>query len=155
MHLIKDRKDQTYIDDTLERLRLSGYLYNPEERMRVAMALFSLRKKSVSNYIDAIFDIIRKSHDNRRFMHLFAKAFIEMLDMYISNESRRIDALTGSGTDATEIRQMIKALSLRLLLGGGDNDSQLELYRSMHYRYVSLLSTANSVQLLYLSLIHI
>ncbi|MCI9172441.1 helix-turn-helix domain-containing protein [uncultured Duncaniella sp.] len=152
LHLIKDRKDQTYIDDTLERLRLSGYLYNPEERMRVAMALFSLRKKSVSNYIDAIFDIIRKSHDNRRFMHLFAKAFIEMLDMYISNESRRIDALTGSGTDATEIRQMIKALSLRLLLGGGDNDSQLELYRSMHYRYVSLLSTANSVQLLYKSL---
>lgn len=151
LHLIRDKKDQTYIDDTLERLRLSGYLYNPEERMRVAMALFSLRKKSVSNYIDAIFDIIRQSHDNRRFMQLFAKAFIEMLDMYISNESRRIDAATGQGSDSTPIRRMIKALSLRLLLGG-DPQSQLQLYRSMLYRYVTLIATANSGMLMQKSL---
>lgn len=152
LRLIKEKKDKTYVDDTLERLKLSGYLYNPEERMRVAMALFTLRKKSVSNYIDAIFDIIRQSHDNRRFMHLFEKAFIEMLDMYISNESRHVDSLTSSTTDPTSIRRMIKALSLRLLLGGRDNGKQMQLYRSMHYRYVTLISNVNSSRLLHKSL---
>lgn len=149
LQLIMDKKDQTYVDDTLERLRLSGYLYNPEERMRVAMALFSLRKKSVSNYIDAIFDIIRQSHENRRFMHLFAKAFIDMLDMYISNESRHVDSITSLAADPTGVRRMIKALSLRLLLGFGEGDTtQMQLYRSMHYRYVTLVTGVNSSKLL-------
>lgn len=143
---IKAREDQTYIDETLERLKMSGYLYRPEERMRVAMALFSLRKKSVSKYIDDIFDIIRDSHSNPRFMQLFSKAFIEMLDMYIANESRHIDVLTGS-TERTAIQQMVKALSLRLLLSSSDSDSQRVLYRSKLYRYATLLATVNADQL--------
>lgn len=143
---INAREDQKYIDETLERLKLSGYLYKPEERMRVAMALFSLRKKSVSQYIDDIFDIIRLSHSNPRFMHLFSKAFVEMLDMYIANESRHIDVLTGP-TERTAIQQMVKALSLRLLLQGEETDYQRALYRSKLYRYVTLLVTVNADQL--------
>ncbi|MCM1164263.1 MAG: ATP-binding protein [Muribaculaceae bacterium] len=143
---IIDRKEQVFIDETLERLKLSGYLYKPEERMRVAMAIFSLRKKSVSQYIDDIFDIIRLSHSNPRFMHLFSKAFVEMLDMYIANESRHIDLLTGP-TERTAIQQMVKALSLRLLLPGDETDSQRALYRSKLYRYVTLLATVNADQL--------
>ncbi len=137
-NLIVEKKDRSYIDETLERLKLSGYLYNPEERMRVAMALFSLRKKSVSSYIDDILDIICESHSNTRFMHLFAKAFVEMLDMYISNESRYIDVLTGM-TEKTAIMQMIKALSIRLLLKGNESESQRAMYRSMLYRYATLV----------------
>lgn len=140
-NLIIEKRDRSYIDETLERLKLSGYLYNPEERMRVAMALFSLRKKSVSSYIDNILDIICESHSNTRFMHLFAKAFVEMLDMYISNESRYIDVLTGM-TDRTAIFQMIKALSIRLLLTGNESASQRALYRSMLYRYATLVVMA-------------
>lgn len=143
---IINRQEQQYIDETLERLKLSGYLYKPEERMRVAMALFTLRKKSVSQYIDDIFDIIRVSHSNPRFMHLFSKAFVEMLDMYIVNESRHIDVLTGP-TERTAIQQMVKALSLRLLLPGDETDSQRALYRSRLYRYVTLLATVNADQL--------
>ncbi|MCM1522596.1 MAG: ATP-binding protein [Muribaculaceae bacterium] len=143
---IISRQDQRYIDETLERLKLSGYLYKPEERMRVAMAIFSLRKKSVSQYIDDIFDIIRLSHSNQRFMHLFSKAFVEMLDMYIASESRHIDLLTGP-TERTAIQQMVKALSLRLLLPGEETDSQRALYRSKLYRYVTLLATVNADQL--------
>lgn len=143
--------DQKYIDETLDRLKLSGYLYRPEERMRVTMALFSLRKKSVSQYIDDIFDIISASHSNARFMHLFSKAFVEMLDMYIANESRHIDVLTGP-TERTAIRQMIKALSLRLLLPGEESDSQRIIYRSKLYRYVTLLATVNADQMVKKSL---
>lgn len=148
---IISREDQKYIDETLERLKLSGYLYRPEERMRVAMALFSLRKKSVSNYIDDIFDIIRDSHSNPRFMKLFSQAFIEMLDMYITNESRHIDVLTGS-TERTAIQQMVKALSLRLLLSSSDSDQLRTRYRSKLYRYATLLATVNSEQLVRKSL---
>lgn len=148
---IINRQEQKYIDETLERLKLSGYLYRPEERMRVAMALFTLRKKSVSQYIDDIFDIIRLSHSNPRFMHLFSKAFVEMLDMYIANESRHIDVLTGP-TDRTAIQQMVKALSLRLLLQGDETDAQRTLYRSKLYRYVTLLATVGSDQLVKKSL---
>ncbi len=150
LRLIVDKKDQIYIDETLERLKLSGYLYNPEERMRVAMALFSLRKDSVSNYIDDIFDIIRDSHSNHRFMHLFARAFVDMLDMYISNGSRHMDLLT-SGTERTAIIQMIKALSLRLLLFA-DTDDMKSMYRSMLYRYVTLVTRVDDGKLMEKSL---
>lgn len=152
--LMVAKRDQTFIDETMDRLKLSGYLYNPEERMRVAMALFSLRRDSVSNYIDDIFDIICDSHGNHRFMHLFAKAFVEMLDMYISNESRHIDVLT-STTERTAIVRIIKALSLRLLLYKEREterivspEGQEDLYRSMLYRYVTLLSRAGADNLL-------
>lgn len=141
---IIDKEDQKFIDGTLERLKLSGYLYKPEERMRVAMALFTLRKKAVSQYIDDIFDIIRDSHSNDRFMKLFSKAFVEMLDMYIANESRFIDVLTSSSTNRTAIQQMIRALSLRLLLPADETEEQRALYRSKLYRYVTLEASVNS-----------
>lgn len=140
-NLIIEKRDRVFIDETLERLKLSGYLYKPEERMRVAMALFSLRKKSVSNYIDDILDIICESHSNARFMHLFANAFVEMLDMYISNESRHVDVLTGM-TDRTAVYQMIKALAIRLLLKGKETEEQRSFYRSMLYRYATLVVLA-------------
>lgn len=147
VRLIVEKEEQKYINETLERLKVSGYLYNPEERMRVAMALFTLRRTSVSGYIDDIFDIIRDSHSNSRFMKLFAKAFVEMLDMYIATESRYIDLLTGP-TERTPIQQMIKALSLRLLLPGDESDNVRALYRSKLYRYVTLLVNVNTEQLM-------
>lgn len=149
--LILEKKDQTFIDETLDRLKLSGYLYNPEERMRVAMALFSMMKKSVSRYIDDILDIICESHTNARFMHLFAKAFVEMLDMYIINESRYIDVLTGL-TDRTAVFQMIKALAIRLLLSERDTESLRSLYRSKIYRYATLVVNAGRENLIKKSL---
>lgn len=141
------RREQDFIDQTLERLKLSGYLYKPEERMRVTMALFTLRKKTISQYIDDIFDIIRQSHSNTRFMHLFSNAFIEMLDMYIANESRHVDVLT-SATDRIAIQQIIKALALRILLQSDETDTQRALYRSRLYRYVTLLTSVGADQLI-------
>ncbi|MDE5750332.1 MAG: hypothetical protein K2H87_06155, partial [Duncaniella sp.] len=149
---IIDKEDRAYIDGTLERLKLSGYLYKPEERMRVAMAIFTLRKQAVSQYIDDIFDIIRDSHSNDRFMKLFSKAFVEMLDMYIANGTRYIDVLTSSATNRTAIQQMIKALSLRLLLPGDETPGERALYRSKLYRYATLEASVNSDQLVRKSL---
>ncbi|MDE6556529.1 MAG: ATP-binding protein, partial [Duncaniella sp.] len=148
LRYIIDGKDQMFIDETLERLKLSGYLYRPEERMRVMMALFTLRKKTVSRYIDDIFDIIRDSHANERFMQLFANAFIEMLDMYIANESRFVNVLTSTEdiSHRMMIQQMIKALALRLLLHkpGQTPDSTIAIYRSMLYRYTTLVQSVSS-----------
>lgn len=147
LDLIVDREHEKYLNDTLTRLKVSGYLYNPEERMRVAMALFTLMSDTVSDYIDNIFDIICDSHSRPRFMKLFSKAFVEMLDMYISNESRKIDLLTGP-SERKAIQQMIKALALRLLLPGDESENMRALYRAKLYRYVTLLVNINSEQLI-------
>ena len=148
MQYIDEGRDQDFIDETLTRLKLSGYLYRPEERMRVMMSLFTLRKKTVTKYIDDIFDIIRDSYANERFMQIFANAFVEMLDMYIANESRFINVLTSVEDTAHRmmLHQMIRALALRILLHrpGVDPDSTIAIYRSMLYRYTTLVQSVDS-----------
>lgn len=150
VELVESRRDMSYIADVLERLKRTGYLYQPEKRMRVAMAIFSMQRKKVNHFIADILDIIRHSHDKRRFMHLFSKAFIELLDAYIVNEAKVTDTFT-PGMDRELLNQMITALTIRLLLGKDlydDTATDYLLYHSMLYRYATLIADSRHEVLL-------
>lgn len=140
LRLEHDKLDQKFIDETFERLSISEYLYRPERRMRVAMSLFLLRRKSMRHYISRIFSIIKEKHSKRRFMELFRGAFVEMLDIFISSQENDSRVIV-SNWDTVTTSEMVEALAIQLLLtadAGGGALSQ-PVYKSMLYRHASLL----------------
>jgi hypothetical protein len=141
--LLLDGREQTFINDAIDTLKLSGYLYQPERRMRVLMSLFTLRTEYIRRYVADIFDIIRDRHAQPRFDKLFSKAFIEMLDIFIQNESKLVDA----GNKAS-LREIVAALAMQLLLTSGRDFSSWNLYRAMLYRYASMLIDKRSSALI-------
>lgn len=151
VELKESKKYTAYVADLLDRLKTSGCLYQPERKMRVAMAIFTLKGKTVTHFIREIFDIIQARHADRRFMHLFSKAFIEMLDVYIANESKTVD-LYATAAGRNDVYPIIRALAMRLLLTQGDRAAMAEdtylLYRSMLYRYSTLVANVNLGMLL-------
>jgi hypothetical protein len=141
--LLLDGREQTFINDAIDTLKLSGYLYQPERRMRVLMSLFTLRTEYIRRYVADIFDIIRDRHAQPRFDKLFSKAFIEMLDIFIQNESKLVD----TGNKAS-VREMVAALAMHLLLTSGREFASWNLYRTMLYRYASMLIDKRSSALI-------
>ena len=135
------QSEQDYIDDHLERLKNTGYLYNPEKTMRVIMSLFTMRQESVQDYIQDIFDIISKGHDNDRFMTQFRQAFTEMLDVYIWNEVKEVNLIPKiyNAVSKQRVEEMVEALAIQLLLLEGIDHEDKSLYRSMLYRFASII----------------
>ena len=150
LNLIIEGRSQWYIDDNLERLKHSGYLYQPEKKMRVMMSIFTLRQESVQSYIQDIFDIIREGHDNERFMEQFSNAFVEMLDVYIWNESKSVNLISSiyDTVSKQRIEEMAEALAIQLILVDKKVYGDKALCRSMLYRFASLITPMFSNSLL-------
>ena len=153
MTLLRDGNYQTYVDDCLHRLRHTGYLYQPETKMRVLMSLFTLRQESVQGFIEDIFAVIRDGQQREQFMQQFKGAFIEMLDIYIWHERRTVDLLTSTDDEASRlaIEHMTEALAIQLLLVDQEECDDYMLYRSMLYRCASLLMPGQADVLLQFS----
>lgn len=146
----EEGKGQLFADSTLQRLSRSGYLFQPERRMRTLMSLFNLSHQSVQGYIQSIFDIIRRDHDRPEFMQQFSNAFIQMLEMYIRDGSKAVDSLSTAydDTDRQRVTDMIRALAIELLLIGDRPHESKTLWRSMLYRMAALINSSNAPRLL-------
>ena len=126
--------DELMIKATLNSLKTSGWLYEPEKKMRLLMAIFSLRNAYAHAYIGEIFAIIRDHHADSHFMDTFRQGFITMLSIYINNESKVLDPL-----DRDALRELIMALALELLLTGDTEYELWNVHRGLLYTCASLL----------------
>lgn len=131
-----------YIEELLERLKTSGYLYDPERRMRVAMSVFALQRRNMHSIIQQIFDIIKEKHDNARFMFLFRNTFVEMLEIFLRTQVEDVNIMATSW-DRSSIREVVEGLAIALLLIKNDVDEMTHtrkcVYRSSLYRYASMM----------------
>lgn len=132
--LIASGEDEAMIQRTLASLKTSGWLYEPEKKMRLLMAIFTLRNAYAHAYIGEIFSIIREHHADPHFMNTFRQGFITMLSIYIDNESKVIDPVDRDG-----LRELVMALSLQLLLTANMEFDKWNEYRGLLYTCASLL----------------
>ncbi len=147
---IAKKTSETFIADILDKLSNSGYIYNPEENMRVIMCIFTLDKDAVQEHITRIFDIVIKEHANKSFMTLFSNAFVQMLESYIVNESTAVNKMfnTEDVKLKAQIKDMIKAIAILLLLKQKSDFKNFALYHSMLYRYASLIANKDADKLM-------
>lgn len=140
LELVYTGKYQDYVSDLLKKLKMSGYIYNPNGRMLVLCSICALStQRTLSGIIRMLFDVIREQYQNIRFLRVFSRPFIRILDIYVDGYSRRQAGMLHVG-DTGELEQIIKALALRLLLAEGESetDDTYKIYQSMLYRYVSM-----------------
>lgn len=132
--LIDRGEDVEFITQTLASLRSTGWLFKPEKKMRLMMALFTLKNSYVHDYIWEIFKIIRDHHADQRFIGEFADGFILMLQIFIDNESKFVNT---SSHDA--LRELIEAIAILLLLTQNKDYGRWNLYRGRMYTLAMLL----------------
>ncbi len=141
LELINNGNQGEYIVSTLEKLRISGYIYDPVRHMRTLMYILTLCPHTkVIPYIERIFRVITEQSSNPRFLTVFAKPLAQIIDIYVDAVA---DDMRGSITpdDTVMLEMMIRALATRLLLnlGNSSNEPDFPIYLSMLYRYASML----------------
>lgn len=129
---------EEFVVSVVDSLSTTGYIYQPERKMRIVMALFGIEPVWVRTYINDIFKVILARHADRSFMELFSQAFIEMLDIFISNENR-----FSGYADNSALRELVTAIAMQLLLTTDIDFPRWGLYRAMLYRYASLFNKGN------------
>lgn len=133
-NLIAKGEDVEFITQTLASLRSTGWLYKPEKKMRLMMALFTLKNSYVHDYIWEIFKVIRDHHSDLRFLGEFSDGFILMLRIFIDNESKFVNT---SSHEA--LRELIEAIAILLLLTQNKDYARWNLYRGRLYTLAMLL----------------
>lgn len=141
----KDECD-SYIDSLLSKLRCSGYIYHPNHRLGILITIFALRKELMENRMEDLLDVIHDSTLDYWRQEPFRSAFIRLLEMYIKARRSSADLLSVSAS--SNVRSLIKALAVQLLLINTFKDDELSqlpcdvrLNRSMLYRYASYFLT--------------
>lgn len=132
--LVADGRDVEFITATLNSLKTTGWLYKPENKMRLLMAVFTLRKSYINDYIWEIFKIIRDNHADPRFLKEFARSFITMLEIFIDTESSYVNT-----TNRDSIRALIEALAIELLLTRNTQFDRWNFYRGRLYTLTILI----------------
>lgn len=109
--LLASGQGRDFITSTLTSMRQTGWLYDPERKMRLLMALFSLRSSLSAEYIEEILSLVLIRHREKAFMDAFGPGILVMLGIYIDNESKYID-----GRNRQALRNLIEAIAMQLLL---------------------------------------
>ncbi len=145
LRLVNANSAVEYVEDTLNRLSTSGFLYHPDRKMRVMMAAFSLDKQMMRQFIRQIFDVITDEYSNSVLMNQFRHPFMKILALFINQFRQECDAAY-KGNLPTVFQDVVKALALHLLM---DQEYKIynpncNIYKSMLYRYSSMLVSVES-----------
>lgn len=139
--LIASGEHTRYISTLLEKMKKSGYLYQPERKLRVLMCIFSLEQELMEENMQSIFDIILEGKHENWQTEPFRGAFLQMLELYIEERRNRFDR-TGNIDNAEgrkSIEKIIVALAIQLLLATEQDCFDRQVSRSMLYRYLTYL----------------
>lgn len=138
--LIAQGEAENMINDTLETMRRSGWVFEPNKRMGVLMQVLALNPGLAHSHTGDVFEIIRTRRSNRDFMSIFGDAFKIMLKTYIESERSAPDPLV-RGT----LRELAEAIAIELLLLESEEHSEEEFelwdtHRGTLYTVAALLT---------------
>lgn len=108
------------IDQTLQAMNASGWIYKPQERMGVMMGVLGIAPRFAHSHISEIFEVIKNHRANPKFMYVFGESFREMLCSYIEGQRSQLNP-----SDRASLRELAEAIAIELLLVG---DGEFELY---------------------------
>ena len=133
-----DRGGHTaYLDDIISKMRQSGYLYDPGDKLEVMNAIFALCPDIIEQRMDDILAIISDGNHSNWGQEPFRSAFIRVLDQYVRLYKNRADGLTYEDRAGREMLQrMVRVLALRLLLSNANDDFDIHEYRAALVRYL-------------------
>lgn len=140
LEMMADGTGCDYVLKELRHLRTSGYILNPQNRMRTIRSIVFMCRDHSREYMEEVFAVLRDQHENARFMSLFARPMMDLLNVFIERLRVETEHLP-VGCDSPDVELMIRLLAGRLLLGRreAEADGDYKIYQSMLFRYASML----------------
>ena len=138
--LVATGQAEERIDQTLDTMRRSGWVFQPNRRMGVLMQVLALNPGLAHSHTGDVFEIIRQRRNNRDFMAIFGDAFKIMLSTYIESERS-----APNPQQRGNLRELAEAIAIELLLVGADNESEegfelWDTHRGALYTVAALLT---------------
>lgn len=143
-HIMEADESRKYIEHQLRNLQESENLYQPERKFRIIMCLFNLNEDLMNEMMEKIFTIISEGNQDHWKTEPFRKAFVDMLELFISEYRER--AVQRTGTDI--IYKMITAIAIQQLLSTGEDDIDRRLNQATYYRLLAYVNNTSSEAIL-------
>lgn len=157
LNIVATQSEHKFINNLLNNLKKSGYIYHPTTQFSIMMTLFRMSPELVNSSLRDIFDALMGWDLSTWKAEPFRQAFVEQLEIYIKDTRVEIDSFLQAETVADNeiIIRVLTAIAIQqsLLTDGDSIDKQLN--KSLFYRYLSVLKNAKAAVLLekaYLSL---
>lgn len=150
LKLVAEHKENSFVEELMEKLRRAGYLYHPVQQLSTLMLVFRTKPELVNKYLGGIFETIMEWPVETWTTEPFRSAFVDQLELYIDQACHEIDRLPLADTEeqVDKIEKIVTAIALQLLISGDTESSRARHNRSLFYRYVSLLRTSKNDDLL-------
>lgn len=130
-----------FVEDIMNRLRESGYLYHPAHRFSVLMLILRTSPELVNEYLGRIFDTIMEWDLSTWTTEPFRSAFVGQFEIYIRHASEQLRRLPQAETEQEKdlLEKIVTAVALQTLIGGEDDPVRNRRNRSLLYRSIALL----------------
>lgn len=131
------------IDRIIQKISSSGYICHPHHRMRLLIAIFSLKPELLEEKIDTILDLIgRKAKDWKG--DSFTDAFASFLLFYVTSNKDRTnrEAIVDNTQSNMLLGRMTRSICY-LLLMTDSGKINVPMYRSLLFHYLSFVRRHN------------
>lgn len=135
LRLITAHQEENVIRRTLNSLRNSGWLYLPERKMRIIIAIFNIFPQLSHKYVGDIFEVVKKHHNEPHFTKIYLDSFLVMLREYIENESKSLNPV-----DTESLLELAEAIAIELLLAEGRELPEYARHRAVLYAIAAIIS---------------
>lgn len=108
-----EENSYTFIQNLLEKLRVSGFVYHPNKNFNILSCLYLRSPKLMNSSIAALLDIICDRDRENWKKEPFRSAFVQLLELFIQESEGKVDKVK-NGKELVD--NMVKALAIQLLL---------------------------------------
>lgn len=138
LDLISRKSEGDEVKSILGKIEKTGYLFRPQQKMMLLIAIFSLKPRLLEDNIDNILSIVDKYIKGRN-LDSFRRAFVDFMKFYITSNRETVDraAFADDPHSRLLVDRMVKAIYHTLLLS--EEEARIPLYRSMLYHYLSFV----------------
>ena len=139
--MILDKTHVGYIDSLFQRLKNSGYLYQPSVQIRIMMTILKLRPELINSRMGELFEALHNWDISNWEAEPFRAALVEQLQLFIEENSDTINNLPAndSSYNSKVVVRIILAIAIQRILANESDNIDLNLNRASLYRFISYL----------------
>ncbi len=139
-----------YIQDIFAKLRTSGYLYKPENKLRTLIYIYSLDPAQLDHNMADFLRVILNGNPESWTAEPFSSALRSQLQIFIDSNHQWLDGVSAADNpeELDRLNKILQALAIQQLLAPGSDDPEIVVNRSRFYRYYTYRRDNESTQLL-------
>lgn len=139
-----------YIQDIFAKLRTSGYLYKPENKLRTLIYIYALDPAQLDHNMADFLKVILAGNPESWTTEPFSSALRSQLQIFIDSNHQWLDGVSAADNpeELDRLNKILQALAIQQLLAPDSDAPDIVVNRSRFYRYYTYRRANESTQLL-------